>query len=42
MSMPEPKVSRQEDEEEIQAKPLANEITPLLQRQTEEEETAQK
>ena len=39
--MPEPQVQRQpleEEEEEIQTKPLAEQITPLVQRQAEEEE----
>ena len=42
MRMPEPGVQRQSEEEEeediIQAKPLAEQITPLVQRQVEEEE----
>jgi hypothetical protein len=43
MSMPEPRVQRQEEEPEeeeepIQAKPLAEQITPLAQRQVEPEE----
>jgi len=42
MRMPEPGVQRQvepeEEEEMLQAKPLAEEITPLVQRQTEPEE----
>ena len=33
-----PAVQRQEDEEEIQTKPLASTITPLVQRQAEEED----
>ena len=39
MSMPEPQVKRQskEDEQEIQTKPIAEQITPLFQRQIEEE-----
>ena len=40
MSMPDPALQRQEDEEEepVQARPLAEGITPLLQRQEEPEE----
>ncbi len=41
MRMPEPQVQRQpleEEEEEIQTKPLAEQITPLVQRQVEPEE----
>lgn len=40
MSMPEPGVQRQpeEEKEEIQTKPLAGQITPLVQRQVDEEE----
>ena|GEM_PF-4330212 len=41
MRMPEPEVQRQpleEEEEEIQTKPIAEQITPLVQRQAEEEE----
>lgn len=44
MRMPEPRVQRQfepeeeEDEELVQTKPLASQITPLVQRQSEEEE----
>ncbi len=41
MRMPEPQLQRQpleEEEEEIQAKPIAEQITPLVQRQIEEEE----
>ncbi len=41
MSMPEPRMQRQAEEEEeelIQTKPLAEQITPLVQRQVEEEE----
>jgi hypothetical protein len=43
ISMPEPRVQRQEEEPEeeeepVQAKPLAEQITPLIQRQPEEEE----
>jgi len=46
MSMPEPKIGRQEEdkEEEVQAKPLTESITPLVHRESvpeEEEETAQ-
>jgi hypothetical protein len=47
MRMPEPKVQRQADEEEkeeeelIQPKPIAEQITPLVQRQVEEEEPIQ-
>jgi hypothetical protein len=43
MSMPEPLAQRQpvEEEEPIQAKPLAEQITPLVQRQPEEEEPVQ-
>ncbi|MGB3459402.1 MAG: DUF4157 domain-containing protein [Halobacteriota archaeon] len=39
MRMPEPQVQRQSEEEEelIQTKPLAEQITPLVQRQVEEE-----
>lgn len=38
--MPEPVIQRQEEKEEekVQTKPLASQITPLLQRQSEEEE----
>ena len=42
MSMPEPDISRQEDEEEVQGKPVADQITPLVQRQSEEEEEIKK
>jgi len=40
MNMPEPNVKRQpeEEEEELQTKPLADQITPLVQRQEEVEE----
>lgn len=38
MSMPEPEMSRQEDEEEVQTKPVTDLITPVAQRQVEEEE----
>jgi len=43
MRMPEPGVQRQvepeeEEEETLQSKPLAGQITPLVQRQVEEEE----
>jgi len=41
MRMPEPKISRQTEEEEeelIQPKPIAEQITPLVQRQAEPEE----
>jgi hypothetical protein len=41
MRMPEPRVQRQpeeKEEEELQTKPLAEQITPLVQRQTEPEE----
>jgi hypothetical protein len=40
MSMPEPQSQRQpvEEEEQVQAKPIAEQITPLVQRQPEEEE----
>ena len=40
MNMPEPGVQRQpeEEKEEIQTKPLAEQITPLVQRQVDEEE----
>lgn len=40
MSMPQPKVQRagEEEEEELQTKPLAMQITPLVQRQAEPEE----
>lgn len=41
MCMPEPQVQRQpeeKEEEELQTKPLAEQITPLVQRQTEPEE----
>ena len=40
MCMPEPQVGRQveEDEEDVQAKPISEQITPLFQRQEEEEE----
>ena len=41
-SEPEPDISRQEDEEEVQTKPLADQITPLVQRQSEEEEEIKK
>lgn len=42
MSMPESNLSRQEDEEEVQGKPVAGQITPLVQRQSEEEEEIKK
>jgi outer membrane protein OmpA-like peptidoglycan-associated protein len=45
MRMPEPSVQRQPEEEEedlIQTKPLAEQITPLIQKQMEEEETEEK
>ena len=38
MRMPDPRVQRQEEEGEIQAKPLAEQIMPLVQRQDEPEE----
>lgn len=40
MRMPEPKLQKQpiEEEEEIQAKPISDQISPLVQRQPEEEE----
>ena len=40
MRMPDPRVQRQpeEDEEELQPKPLAEQITPLVQRQVDEDE----
>ena len=46
MRMPEPQVQRQEEPEEeeeelLQTKPLAEQITPLVQRQIEEEEEVQ-
>ncbi len=45
MRMPEPEMQRQVDEEEeeeiLQTKPLADQITPLVQRQVEEEEMLQ-
>jgi len=42
MKMPEPDIGRQADEEEeIQTLPLADQITPVAQRQAEEEEQAQ-
>ncbi|MBE9571710.1 MAG: DUF4157 domain-containing protein, partial [Proteobacteria bacterium] len=43
MRMPEPEVQRQAEEEElIQSKPIAEPITPLVQRQEEEEEEEEK
>jgi len=44
MRMPEPGVQRQVDEEEetLQAKPLAEQITPLIQRQVEEDKEIRK
>ena len=42
MRMPDSNVSRQEDEEEVQGKPVADQITPLVQRQSEEEEEIKK
>jgi hypothetical protein len=41
VSHPPSTLSRQPEEEELQAKPLASTITPLLQRQAEEEEELQ-
>ena len=41
MQMPGVSVQRQPDEEEVQTKSLASQITPLAQRQSEEDETAQ-
>ncbi|MGK7896677.1 MAG: DUF4157 domain-containing protein [Xenococcus sp. (in: cyanobacteria)] len=41
MGMSEAQVHRQTDEEEVQTQPLVSQITPLVQRQEEEEETTQ-
>ena len=42
MRMPEPAVQRQEEEEELQEKPLAKQSTERVQRQEEEEELQEK